>query len=107
MLTTMNLTSGLGLNPLQIKSITDDQWGIEGLYSQQFSVGIFIFLIVCIVVFTFITIKFMMAGSGELDAKGQPKRMRIGEKIMFIAIFLGIAAAVLMAVVQLLQGYLL
>ncbi len=94
------------LDGLSVKAITDDQWGVEGIYSQQFSVGIFFFLMMCIVFFTIIVIKFMNTGS-NVGADGSPrKRLKIGEKIMFFAIFLGIFAAVVMAVMQLLQGYL-
>lgn len=93
--------------PANTGSITDGQWGVEGLYSQQFSVGIFVFLMISIVVFTVIVIKFMASGSGgsPVAGKGQ-KRLKTGEKIMFFWIFLGIAGAVVMAAMQLLQGYL-
>ncbi len=91
------------VNDLRISSIVDDRWGIEGLYSQQFSVGIFIFLIVCIIVFTMIVFKFMLSGS---NSNGQKAGLKTGEKIMFVWIFIGIIGAVVMAAVQLLQGYL-
>ena len=91
------------VNDLRVSSIVDDRWGIEGLYSQQFSVGIFIFLIVCIIVFTMIVFKFMLSGS---NSNGQKAGLKTGEKIMFVWIFIGIIGAVVMAAVQLLQGYL-
>jgi hypothetical protein len=91
---------------IQVGSIVDDQWGIEGLYSQNFSVGIFFFLLFCIVVFTVIVIKFMSSGAKSEDANGQPKRLKTGEKVMFFWIFVGIVVAVIMAAMQLLQGYL-
>ncbi len=88
-------------------SITDGQWGVEGLYSQQFSVGIFVFLMISIVVFTIIVIKFMVSGSSSgTVAGGNQKKLKTGEKVMFFWIFLGIAGAVVMAAMQLLQGYL-
>ncbi len=91
---------------LSVKSIVDDQWGVEGLYSQQFSVGIFFFLLACIIVFTIIVIKFMSSGP-KVDVTGKPvKSLKTGEKVMFFWIFLGIVGAVIMAVMQLLQGYL-
>ncbi len=90
-------------NELRVESIIDDQWGIEGLYSQQFSVGIFIFLIVCIIVFTMIVFKFMLSGS---NSNGQKTSLKTGEKVMFVWIFIGIIGAVAMAAAQLLQGYL-
>ncbi len=92
------------VDSLRVESITDDQWGIEGIYSQQFSVGIFIFLIICIIVFTFIVFKFMGSGTNK---DGTKSGLKTGEKIMFFWIFLGIIGAVVMAAVQLLQGYLL
>jgi len=91
---------------LSVESIVDDRWGVEGIYSQQFSVGIFAFLIVCILFFTFIVIKFMGSGASS-DATAKTKSgLKAGEKLMFFFIFVGIAAAVVMAAMQLLQGYL-
>ncbi len=91
---------------LSVKAITDDQWGVEGLYSQQFSIGIFFFLMLCIVFFTIIAFKFMSSGSKTTATDPTANRLKTGEKVMFFAIFLGIVAAVIMAVMQLLQGYL-
>ena len=90
-----------------LNSIVDDRWGVEGIYSQQFSVGIFFFLIVCIIVFTAIVVKFMNSGGGSSETDQGGKGLKSGEKVLFIWIFFGIAAAVVMAVVQLLQGYLI
>jgi len=91
---------------LSVQAITDDRWGVEGLYSQQFSVGIFFFLMMCIIFFTIIVIKFMSTGPRTTASDQTAKRLKTGEKVMFFAIFLGIIAAVIMAVMQLLQGYL-
>ena len=91
---------------LSVQAITDDRWGVEGIYSQQFSVGIFFFLMICIVFFTIIVIKFMSTGPKTNASGTTTKRLKTGEKVMFLAIFLGIFAAVVMAVMQLLQGYL-
>jgi len=73
--------------------------GVEGIYSRQWSVGIFIFLIICIVVFTGIVLRFMLGHRGQ--------GMKAGEKVMFVWILLGVVAAVVLAVLQILQGYLL
>lgn len=73
--------------------------GIEGMDSQQWSVGIFVFLIFCILVFTGIVLKFMTA-----DRVAKLKR---GEKILFVWILLGVVAAVIIGAMQLLQGRLL
>lgn len=83
----------------------ESQWGIEGMRSQEFSVGIFIFLMVCIVVFSVIVVKFMNSGRG-VTIDGEGKKLKTGEKIMFVWIFFGIIAAVIMGAMQLLQGYL-
>ena len=91
---------------LSVESIVDDRWGVEGLYSQQFSVGIFFFLIVCILFFTIIVIKFMNSGAGTDETAGAKSGLKNGEKVMFFFIFVGIVVAVIMAALQLLQGYL-
>jgi len=70
--------------------------GIEGMNSQQWSVGIFIFLIFCILVFTLIVVKFMTA-----DRVATLKR---GEKWLFAWIFFGVVAAIIIGAMQLLQG---
>jgi heme/copper-type cytochrome/quinol oxidase subunit 4 len=71
---------------------------IEGMRSQEFSVGMFYFLAFCIVVFTLIMFAFMF--------KGRQKTLKTGEKVLFFWIFLGIVAAVAFATTQMLQGYL-
>lgn len=95
-----------GIPELAVKSIVDDRWGVEGIYSQQFSVGIFFFLIICIVVFTVIVIKFMRSGPVNPETGKGSNGLKTGEKILFVWIFIGIVVAVIMGVVQLLQGYL-
>jgi len=64
--------------------------------SQQWSVGIFVFLIFCVLVFTVIVVKFMTA-----DKVSKLKR---GEKVLFAWILLGVIAAVIIGAMQLLQG---
>lgn len=91
---------------LSVQAITDDRWGVEGLYSQQFSVGIFFFLLLCIIFFTVIVYKFMKSSSQTTGGEKPGKQLKTGEKIMFFWIYLGIVAAVIMAAMQLLQGYL-
>lgn len=70
--------------------------GIEGMNSRQWSVGIFIFLVFCILVFTIIVVKFMTA-----DRTVTLKR---GEKLLFAWIFFGVVAATIIGAMQLLQG---
>jgi len=99
------LTSGWN-GSISVSSIVDDQWGVEGFYSQQFSVGIFFFLLICIIVFSVVVFKFMSAGSSAGGVGGSKSKLKTGEKFMFAWIILGIIGAVIMAVMQLLQGYL-
>ena len=73
--------------------------GIEGMDSQRWSVGIFVFLIFCILVFMVIVLKFMTS-----DKVAGLKR---GEKFLFAWIILGVIAAVIIGAMQLLQGRLL
>lgn len=72
---------------------------IEGMRSQQFSVGVFIFMLLGILVFSGIVYSVMRG-------KYAPKVMRMGEKVMFGAIILGIIAAVIFGALQMLSGYL-
>lgn len=70
---------------------------IEGMRSQQFSVGVFFFMLVGVVVFSAIiyTVAF---------GRAAPKQMKTGEKVMFAAIILGTACAVVFGGLQLLSG---
>ena len=72
---------------------------IEGMRSQQFSVGVFIFMLLGILVFSGIVYSVVFG-------KYAPKTMRLGEKIMFGAIILGIIGAVIFGALQMLSGYL-
>jgi hypothetical protein len=71
---------------------------IEGMNSQEFSVGIFYFLIASIVVFTIFVFMFM--------TKGKASNLKKGEKILFVWILLGIVVAVVFGAAQMLHGYL-
>jgi hypothetical protein len=72
---------------------------IEGMRSQQFSEGVFAFLLVGIVVFIGIVIAFMFS-------KNRSEKMKLGERLMFTAIILGVAVAVIFGAMQMLGGYL-
>jgi hypothetical protein len=76
-------------------------WGldlsIEGLRSQKFSRGIFVFLIVSLIIFSFIIYLYLPKGENKL------KR---GEKIMFGAMVCGMIFAVVLGYIQLIEGYL-
>ena len=72
---------------------------IEGMRSQQFSQGVFAFLLLGIVVFSGIVIALVFS-------KNRPKKIRLGERMMFTAIILGIVVAVIFGALQMLGGYL-
>lgn len=70
---------------------------IEGLRSQQFSVGVFIFMLIGVFVF---------GGIIYAIAFGKSTSLKTGEKVMVAAIIMGTLVAVAMGAVQLLTGYL-
>lgn len=70
---------------------------IEGMRSQQFSVGVFFFMLLGVLVFSGI-IYSVAFGSHA------PKTMKPGEKIMFGAIIIGTILAVVFGGMQLLTG---
>ncbi len=72
---------------------------IEGMRSQQFSVGVFIFMMLGVVVFSGIIYAVVFG-------RFAPKTMRKGEKIMFGAIIAGTVLAVVFGAAQLITGYL-
>ncbi|KXW55553.1 hypothetical protein LHV13_01680 [Ferrovum sp. PN-J185] len=72
---------------------------IEGMRSQKFGYGIFVFLMVGIAVFCGI----IFATIREQMREG---KMRTGEKIMFGAIIMGVVVAVIFGGAQLLNGFL-
>jgi hypothetical protein len=67
--------------------------------SQQFSEGVFAFLLVGIAVFIGIVIAFMFS-------KNRPEEVKLGERLMFAAIILGVTVAIIFGAVQMLGGYL-
>ncbi len=67
--------------------------------SQQFSEWIFVFLLLSIIIFSGIVIGFVFS-------KNRPKQMKVGEKMMFGAIIIGIVVAVITGAIQMLGGYL-
>lgn len=70
--------------------------------SQQFSEGVFVFLLLGIVIFSGIV--FVLGfGKNQLRFKGA----RLGELVLLGVIALGILAAVIMAAVQMVGGYLI
>lgn len=72
---------------------------IEGMRSQQFSEGVFVFLLIGIVVFSGIVIALMFS-------RNRTVKVRMGERLMFAAIIVGIVVAVIFGALQMLGGYL-
>jgi hypothetical protein len=70
---------------------------IEGMRSQQFSVGVFFFMLLGVLVFSGIIYAVAFG-------RHAPKTMKTGEKVMFGAIILGTALAVVFGGMQLLTG---
>jgi len=71
---------------------------IESMQSQEFSVGIFYFLVAAIIVFTGFVFMFMF--------KDRASKLKKGEKILFAWLLIGIFVAIGFGAAQLLQGYL-
>ncbi|MDH4273661.1 MAG: hypothetical protein OEW08_01340 [Gammaproteobacteria bacterium] len=82
----------------QTGATPDALTGIEGLYSQEFSVKIFYFLVFSIVLFTIIVFAFLFGGHN--------KKIKTGEKWLFALIFFGIVVAVIFGATQMLDGVL-
>ena len=72
---------------------------IEGMRSQQFSEGVFAFLMIGILVFSGVLIALWITMS-------RAKKIRTGERLMFSAIILGVVFAVFFGALQMLGGYL-
>lgn len=70
---------------------------IEGMRSQQFSVGVFFFMLLGVLVFSIIIYSVAFG-------KFAPKTMKPGEKVMFGAIIAGTILAVVFGGLQLLTG---
>jgi hypothetical protein len=72
---------------------------IEGMRSQQFSEAVFAFLLIGIIVFSVIVVIFWFS-------KNRPGEVKLGEKVMFGSIVLGIVVAVVFGALQMLGGIL-
>ncbi len=77
-----------------------DYLTIEGMKSQEYSYGIFIFMIIGVLVFMGVIFKFMHGSHRE-------SKLKRGEKVMFAWIIVGTIAAVILGTLQLLEGHLL
>ncbi|MDQ6954757.1 MAG: hypothetical protein Q9M20_04870 [Mariprofundaceae bacterium] len=73
-------------------------FGIEGMRSQNYSIGIFIFMIIAMLVFVGVIVLFYR----YTDMSS----VKTGEKVLMGMIVLGVILAAIFAAVQLLDGYL-
>lgn len=71
---------------------------IESLRARKFSIAIFAFLIISLIIFAVIIYVYLPKGEN---------RLKRGEKIMFGALIVGMVLAVLIGYLQLVDGYLL
>jgi len=74
-------------------------FGIESMRSQSYSVGIFIFMMISMVVFVGVIALFYK----HTDMS----TVKTGEKVLMAVIVLGVVVAAIFAAVQLLDGYLI
>jgi hypothetical protein len=68
--------------------------------TEQFSVGVFYFLIVAIIIF--VIISFLIT----FNDKGKSSKLKTGEKLLFIWIMFGVVVAVVFGAAQMMHGYL-
>ena len=82
-----------------VSGATSPKWdlSIEGMRSQQFSVGVFFFMLLGVFVFSGIIYSVAFG-------RYAPKTMKPGEKVMFGAIIIGTILAVVFGGMQLLSG---
>lgn len=71
---------------------------IDSLRAQIFSDYIFGFLILSLILFCYIIYLYLPKNLGEL---------KLGEKIMFVSIIIGVILAVIIGYIQLIDGYLI
>jgi hypothetical protein len=73
---------------------------IDSMDTEQFSVGVFYFLIVAIIVF--VVISFLIT----FKDKGKSSKLKTGEKLLFIWIMFGVVVAIVFGAAQMMHGYL-
>ncbi len=82
-----------------------DRFTIEGMKSQEYSIGIFFFMMAGIVLFAVIVYKFASDAKKEGIRRGE--RMRRGEVALFVWLVFGLVCAVVYGAAQLLFGQLI
>ncbi len=98
-----NLVNWLGSNASSFRFLiaeTQRPFGfdmsIDGMQTQGFSVGIFIFLMIGIIVFTLIVFAFLPKSKGA--------QLKAGEKYLFVWILFGVVVSIAFGASQLLFG---
>lgn len=76
----------------------DVDMSIESMSSQEFSVGMFYFLVFAIFVFVTIVFMFMF--------KDKANKMKTGEKVMIGMILIGVCVAIAFGAAQMMYGFL-
>ncbi|GEM_PF-1667809 len=102
----MKLWSYFEVLRLSVEEVKDNRvlgidMSIEGLRSQTYSIGIFIFLIISLIFFAIIIYFYLPRG------KDNKNKLKTGEKYMFGAIISGIFIAIGIGWLQLVEGFLL
>jgi phosphoglycerol transferase MdoB-like AlkP superfamily enzyme len=83
-----------------------DQFTIEGLKSQEYSIGIFFFMMAGIILFAVVVYKFARDAYKDGKRNGE-KGMRKGEVVLFAWLIFGLICAVIYGAAQLLFGQLI
>jgi hypothetical protein len=89
----------MSANTSSTQNPVNQDLSIESMRSQEFGVGVFIFLIISILFFSLIV-------GTVLKAKQSESKMRTGEKVLFASIILGILIAIIFGAMQMLSGVL-
>jgi len=85
--------------PVIAQNLGNIDLSIEGMRSQEFGVGVFVFLIVSILFFAVII-------GTVLRSKQSGAKMRAGEKVLFASIIFGVLIAIVFGATQMLSGVL-
>ena len=85
--------------PVIAQNLSNIDLSIEGMRSQEFGVGVFVFLIVSILFFAIII-------GTVLRANQSNTKMRTGEKVLFASIIFGVLIAIVFGATQMLSGVL-
>ena len=88
---------GAFLKVSENSSSLQNLYGVEGLYSHEYSIGIFGFLVLSLLVFIGIMYIFWTKSN---------TRVKKGEMVMFGAILMGVLFAFVFGYIQMVQGYL-